>query len=610
MARLIMLCLLRSCPGSPFRVHHPMRRGRASYSRIRAAVRSVPSSQWASKQLRSQSAPGMRWLSNTGESFSSAYSTATSKSKLVDSIYHSLTENVVKETDLEDAKNQNLIVVLSVSGGSDSMAMLHACMELRSNLLESETDFPFMHFHVVHFHHRQRNEDADLDCQLVKDVAEEYELPFKLQDWNDELSFSSDSFSQDLARKWRRQRLVEYTEHLLVASNLSNRADGKSIGVILTAHHENDSTETMVLKLLRGVHLLNLSGMETITRIGSAAENQVLFLVRPWLQYTKQDLKDYLLSRGKKWREDSSNASPKYLRNRVRNELVPLLEELSPNIHRRLEVLEQQSQEVNSEIQSLVQTYLEDISAGEDGFPWIDDEPHPLIQSQALYQWINTEMERIQKKDEKVDPTGVVFISYDTLQRAERQLRDHRNQMEWTIELGGHFNLRRQGTMLKVDHSQASASSWKVVPWSWSIVPSPSIEEAGATPDSLTIALPQDLVSSSLKVMKTTVGNYRLLLDQPDEDVGALRFMPPWKKEGKPVKLRQFLRGQSVPIHERDQVPVLCISWSEGMKETRNELLAVQIRDSWFVQRRFAFMPAGEDDKKLLLQIEQREQKD
>lgn len=505
------------------------------------------------------------------------------------------------------------MVILSVSGGCDSIAMLHACMELQQQQQQQHENDVCIEFHVVHFHHQQRDQDADLDCQLVKDLAEEYGLPFVLYDWNTDDYFlesadESISFSQDVARKWRRQRLVDY-----VTQSIASETNQTTKGIILTAHHKDDSTETMLLKLLRGVHILNLSGMEELTSIQK--DDHSIYMVRPWLQYSKQDLMDYLRARNKTWREDTSNASPKYLRNRVRNELLPLLEELSPNIQKRLSVLEHQSSELHSEIQPRVQEYLQDfVVESNDSFAWNGDTTSPLIQSQALYQWINEAMQRQRASiPSSRDDTFVPILSYDALQRVVQQLRNHPDQLEWTMELGGLFNLRRQGKMLQVTHAhrEKDASNTTLTLWKWAMVAGnkSGVDEDAEKEDSFIIALPKDLLSSSLQVMQTTVDQYSsLLLSDPNVTAAAatsLRFVPPWKKEGggKPVKLRQFLRGQGIPIHERDQVPILCITCHSEEKNALH-LVAVQIGESWIVHRDNdpAWSPAA--DNRLLLKIE------
>jgi PP-loop family len=88
-------------------------------------------------------------------------------------------------------------------------------------------------------------------------------------------------------------------------------------GIILTAHHANDSQETLLLKLLRGVHIQNLSGMAPIQQMLDGT-----LWGRPLMRITKQQILRYLMAQNYTWRED------KYLRNRVRNELIPLMQGL------------------------------------------------------------------------------------------------------------------------------------------------------------------------------------------------------------------------------------------------------------------------------------------
>jgi tRNA(Ile)-lysidine synthase TilS/MesJ len=208
-------------------------------------------------------------------------------------------------------------------------------------------------------------------------------------------------FSQDTARQWRRDtltRLVQEQQQLLQLAPTSSlvsppptitttttttvvsphpllreeeekevsRIDHHRHGIILTAHHKDDSYESLLLKLLRGVHITNLyqaiapstilleqkeeeeqdnyqqesATTATATTSKKKTSTATIQLLRPFLSLSKQDLVSFLQQLqednqipGAMWREDASNSSPKYLRNRVRNELVPLLEDLLLSSH-------------------------------------------------------------------------------------------------------------------------------------------------------------------------------------------------------------------------------------------------------------------------------------
>ena len=106
---------------------------------------------------------------------------------------------------------------------------------------------------------------------------------------------------------------------------------------MLTAHHRDDADETVLLKLLRGAHLTNLAGMEArsdgFDLEGRNASKGVVYFAKPMLEVRKKDAVDYLAKNSLEWREDESNQSDEYKRNRVRNELMPLLRELAGGEH-------------------------------------------------------------------------------------------------------------------------------------------------------------------------------------------------------------------------------------------------------------------------------------
>ena len=126
------------------------------------------------------------------------------------------------------------------------------------------------------------------------------------------------------------------------------------IGMIETAHHKDDSKETILFKLLRGIHISNITGLSIIqqcpnaasaitgsvfdnvddeygTNMGIRNNGTLIYWVRPLLNVRKQELVRYLQQNNFTWREDISNQSNKYLRNRIRNEFFPLLHDILQN---------------------------------------------------------------------------------------------------------------------------------------------------------------------------------------------------------------------------------------------------------------------------------------
>jgi tRNA(Ile)-lysidine synthetase, N-terminal domain len=188
-----------------------------------------------------------------------------------------------------------LTLILCVSGGCDSVSLLHLLQRLSSLLI--------LKLHVLHFNHQLRPE-ADQEQDFVKSLAEKYKIPFHFK--TAKHLKTGQAGLQETAREWRIEESIEML---------------KNIGAdcIATGHHADDQTETLLMKWLRGTHISNLQGM--------LWKNPPF--IRPLLNCRKKELMQYLKSNNFSWMEDSTNLSLSYLRNRVRIELIPLLKGLT-----------------------------------------------------------------------------------------------------------------------------------------------------------------------------------------------------------------------------------------------------------------------------------------
>jgi tRNA(Ile)-lysidine synthase len=207
-------------------------------------------------------------------------------------------------------------VAVAVSGGADSVALLRVLLEMRAEL--------GVVLAVVHFNHRIRGAESDADEQFVRELAEKFALPF--------LSGAADvpAFAREhrlgieaAARKLR----YEYFATLLnkhqgtdggARPEPSRKMSNGPLDKIATAHTENDQAETVLMRLLRGAGTRGLSGIHP-----SLEQARV---VRPLLAVTRREVTAYLESLRQPWREDSSNRQLEHTRNRIRHELLPLLE--------------------------------------------------------------------------------------------------------------------------------------------------------------------------------------------------------------------------------------------------------------------------------------------
>jgi tRNA(Ile)-lysidine synthetase-like protein len=187
---------------------------------------------------------------------------------------------------------------VAVSGGADSVALLRIAQAQRPADL-----------HVVHLNHQTRGVESDADADFVASLARQFDLPATVRRLCDVLeSLSPDdraALPTNPSARYRALRLHLYRQ--VVASE---RLDG-----VLLAHHADDQAETVFLRLVRGTGYSALAGMRNDVLVRGVR------VVRPMLRIERRSLRARLLAIGQTWREDTSNSSGDYARNRVRRAL-------------------------------------------------------------------------------------------------------------------------------------------------------------------------------------------------------------------------------------------------------------------------------------------------
>jgi len=188
-------------------------------------------------------------------------------------------------------------LLLAVSGGLDSMVLVHQFKELGYDIS------------IAHCNFNLRDEESDADEQFVRKYAEDNNIKLFVTNFNTRL-FAEDT-KQSIQIAARQLRYSWFAE-LLQQNDLDH---------LLTAHHLDDSTETFLINFTRGTGLEGLTGIPEINDR----------TVRPLLPFTREEIETYAKNNNIQWREDSSNASNKYLRNKLRHDVVPVLKELNPS---------------------------------------------------------------------------------------------------------------------------------------------------------------------------------------------------------------------------------------------------------------------------------------
>lgn len=195
-------------------------------------------------------------------------------------------------------------VGIGVSGGADSVCLLHVLLEL-----QARWDIKIV---VLHLNHGLRGDESKQDAEFVRGMAEHLHLPFHLRELAD-LSGSPGNLEQVA----RHARLAFFREAI------DSLVDRVAVG-----HTRSDQAETVLFRFLRGSGTAGLSGIRPATPSG---------VIRPLLDVSRSEVEQFLHEREIPWREDSSNASLQFARNRIRHGLLPLLSaEWNPGIQETL----------------------------------------------------------------------------------------------------------------------------------------------------------------------------------------------------------------------------------------------------------------------------------
>ena len=189
-------------------------------------------------------------------------------------------------------------ILVAVSGGVDSVVLSHLCQE--SNL----------NFSLAHCNFKLRNEESDADEVFVTELADALDVGVFIESFETEAYAKEKKISVQMAARELRYNWFDELRETL------------QFDYIFTAHHANDNLETVLINLVRGTGLEGLTGMPEAN----------LYILRPLLPFSRAEIEGYARNSHLKWREDSSNASSKYLRNKIRHEVVPKLEELNPQL--------------------------------------------------------------------------------------------------------------------------------------------------------------------------------------------------------------------------------------------------------------------------------------
>lgn len=217
-------------------------------------------------------------------------------------------------------------IVLAVSGGVDSMVLLH----LMSELVELQ-EYAAKEIVVAHFNHQLRSaENHAQEHALVKQCAQAHGFTYFLGKWEQPAEANVEAAARDARYQF-----------------FADVLRGSDADALMTAHHLNDTVETFLMRLLRGTSIKGSRGIPANYRRILTDQHQHAVLtniMRPLISIPKQELYDYAEAQQVAFIEDATNDSHKFLRNRIRQQIVPLFENENPQFLNNMLALQEQYQ--------------------------------------------------------------------------------------------------------------------------------------------------------------------------------------------------------------------------------------------------------------------------
>ncbi len=211
-------------------------------------------------------------------------------------------------------------ILITVSGGLDSMVLLYLCKKMKLDIA------------VAHCNFQLRDKESDGDAAFIKNYCKLHKLPFFKKNFDTQAFAKTSKTSTQIAARTLR---YEWFEELSIAEGYA---------YILTAHHLNDDLETFLINLGRGTGINGLTGIPRINKK----------IVRPLLSFSRKRIHSFAIENKLQWREDSSNATDHYQRNHLRHHAIPALEEAHTTFFKGFKKTQNHLQQSNALLKAYV----------------------------------------------------------------------------------------------------------------------------------------------------------------------------------------------------------------------------------------------------------------
>ena len=249
-------------------------------------------------------------------------------------------------------------VVVGVSGGADSVALLRVLVSIRDNCL----DYQDLLIKVVHINHMIRGAEADRDENFVRDLCEKLRVDFKVYKKDIPQMASELHLTEEEAGRIYRYQCFE-EEASAISETKTEVGSGEHSEVkldsekarIAVAHNKDDLAETVLYNLVRGSSLLGLAGIKPVRGR----------IIRPLLMTSRNEIEEYLKEIGQEFITDSTNLETEYARNKIRLSILPALREINEGASEHLVNIAMDATRLGDDVRKEVETEYKKLNLGE-----------------------------------------------------------------------------------------------------------------------------------------------------------------------------------------------------------------------------------------------------
>ena len=420
-------------------------------------------------------------------------------------------------------------VIAGVSGGADSVCLLFVLLELQENI-----SFELI---VVHVNHGLRGEDADADERFVKKICREKEIPCLV--YSEDVETIANERKQSIEEAGRNVRREAFEKAMELYGGTK----------IALAHHMNDNVETFLMNAVRGAGLKGLGGIRPVAGP----------FIRPLLCLERKDIESFLESRQIYYCTDETNASDAYLRNRVRNQVIPYMEkEMNVRAVSHISETMKQLQEIQNFLEELAKKYykncVKQVEIGyivlERPFAETPEVIRPLVLKEVLVAICNKEKDlaeiHLQSMIElmKKQVGRQIDLPYGMIAR-----RVYKGLLVQPAKLE-----KEQTPMFEVcfENGDIQEFQWKEKKITCRLLDKVPTEEEQAQKIN-TKWFDYDIISHSLCIRTRQIGDYITI--HPD---------------GRTQKLKSFFINEKIPQEKRDEIMLVVdgqhVLWVEGLR--------------------------------------------